>query len=60
MSTILGITIFEETFRTNGVEWLGYGLGVVLALVGVVMLARSPAIAAANDTPDEESRSQAF
>ncbi|MGH9271394.1 MAG: DMT family transporter, partial [Ilumatobacteraceae bacterium] len=60
MSTILGITIFEETFRTNGVEWLGYGLAVAVALAGVLMLARSPAIAAATDTPADESRSQAL
>lgn len=48
VSTILGITIFEETFRTHGVEWLLYGLAVALAVAGVVMLARSPAIAAAS------------
>ena len=54
MSTILGITIFEETFRTDGIEWLGYGLAVVLTLIGVLMLARSPAIAAANDAPADE------
>ncbi|MGI9029108.1 MAG: DMT family transporter [Ilumatobacteraceae bacterium] len=47
MSTILGITIFEETFTTNGVEWLVYGIGVALAIAGVFVLARSPAIAAA-------------
>lgn len=49
MSTILGITIFEETFTTNGFEWLLYDLGVALAILGVVMLARSPAIAAASN-----------
>jgi drug/metabolite transporter (DMT)-like permease len=49
MSTILGITIFEETFRTNGVEWLGAGVAVALAVVGVSLLARSPAIAAASE-----------
>lgn len=48
MSTILGITIFEETFTTSGIEWLAYGIGVALAIAGVVMLARSPAIAAAS------------
>ena len=49
MSTILGITIFEETFTTDGIEWLWYGLGVTLAVVGVTLLARSPAIAAATE-----------
>jgi hypothetical protein len=54
MSTILGITIFEETFQTDGIEWLGYGAAVTLAIAGVVMLARSPAIVAANaPTPAE-------
>ena len=36
MSTILGVTIFEETFTTAGIEWLFYGIGVALALAGVV------------------------
>ena len=27
MSTILGITIFEETFSTEGVQWVAYGRG---------------------------------
>jgi drug/metabolite transporter (DMT)-like permease len=53
MSTILGITIFEETFTTEGVQWVAYGAGVTLAIVGVVMLARSPAIVAAQ-APQEE------
>ena len=38
MSTILGITIFEETFTTEGVAWFAYGAGVTLALAGVVVL----------------------
>ena len=32
-----------------GIEWLWYGLGVALAVVGVTLLARSPAIAAATE-----------
>ena len=47
MSTILGVTIFEETFTTAGIEWVFYGIAVALAIAGVVTLARSPAIAAA-------------
>ena len=54
MATILGITIFEETFTTEGVAWFAYGAGVTLALAGVVVLARSPAIVAAAAAVEDE------
>lgn len=55
MSTILGVTIFEETFTTHGIEWFAYGVAVALAIAGVVMLARSPTIAAASADVAEAS-----
>lgn len=53
-AAVLGIALFEESISTTPLAIVGALAGTTVAIVGVVMLARSPALLAADEAEEAE------
>lgn len=53
VSTIIGVTLFGEQLSTTPLALVGAGVGFTITVVGVVLLAASPALLAADEVAAE-------
>ena len=55
-SILISVTIFQETFKAQGFVWFLLIASYALSVWGVIVLARSPAMAALHDTKNTETK----